>query len=72
MKTEMKMTNKGTYEAVPCYIQHKCEIGQWSCIHRLRDKMFLCFTIIQCCHDDEYKIEVQICPFCGYKPNETK
>jgi hypothetical protein len=72
MKTEMKMLDNGNYEAVPLYIQHKCnsEFYEWTCTQYSSDmsKLILEFEDGDPYEDGcSHKIDVAFCPFCGYK-----
>lgn len=75
MKTEMKMLPNGNYESVISPIQHQCTKDWWVCKEYawIIGKLFL---TIECGDPYEdgcsHEIEVDYCPFCGYKSPKIK
>ena len=71
MKYEMKMLDNGNYERVVSPIQHQCLGNVLQCVEYSWDKNKLYLNIHDGdpCEDGyENKIEINFCPFCGYKP----
>lgn len=69
----MVMKDNGNYENEEPFFTHKCKNSHTSahfvCFEKRTEKglLMLRATIPQCCHDDEYEVQVLCCPFCGYK-----
>ncbi len=72
MKTEMTMLPNGNYESIISPIQHRCfKNSCWSCVEygSQLGKLLLNYEIGDPYEDgNEAQIEVNYCPFCGYKP----
>lgn len=70
MKTEMKMLANGNYEQVISAIQHKCQYDDYTCVEYSWENGKLRLELEDGDpYEDGYskKIEVNYCPFCGYK-----
>ena len=77
MKTEMAMLPNGNYERVVSPSQHKCRSENfiYTCYEYGWDlgKLYLRLEDGDPCEDGySSTIEVNYCPFCGYKPEKLR
>ena len=70
------MKDNGNCEFEEPYFIHECHkdvrLERFKCTESRTEKGKLKLTLFipQCCHDDEYEVEIMCCPFCGYKPGD--